>query len=462
MSGTHTSPPRLRRLRFVLAAAALFALAVGAAGATDRESQRPAPMLGTDFVQSTCGGARGSPYIVSDYNTPGVRREVILALHAMRAEGQESVGLFIWSAHDPLFWQIPSAEGQLTEPYRTNLIHLLSDIRNAGFKQVTATFQPLRTNDMKNWTGTYDPALFGENWNFIRDVRALVQQYGPASTHIDLLGEGAPSSGDLAHNSVWPNDLIRMYRNYVEAFGNEDVTISSIAKGTENWGTFDDAERMQNLIDLLRASGEPLPTWFAVSVAYDAGVLSDLRVVDEVLSRNGLSQPLVISEAGYNNAGAAGAIATFMATSKRPILELNEWPLYTPEIIRGQPADPPPRCASPPLRTDAYARALRGRPPSKILHAWVGAKGRLSLRTPYGQEVKALLTGRYTVVVRDTSAKHSFRLYRNAGGSLDRRTGIGFRGSRTWKINLGHPGSVTYASQGPRGTHRHFTMLVPG
>jgi hypothetical protein len=180
------------------------------------------------------------------------------------------------------------------------------------------------------------------------------------------------------------------------------------------------------------------------------------------LSRNGLSQPLVISEAGYNNAGAAAAIATFTRTSERPLLTLNQWPLYSPEIIRGQPADPPPRCASPPFRTAAYAKALRGTPPSKTLHAQVGPNGRLSLRTPYGHQVKALLTGRYTVVVRDRSPKHSFRLYREAGRNLDRRSGIRFRGRQTWQVNLSHPGTVTYASQGPRGIYRHFEMLVPG
>jgi hypothetical protein len=68
------------------------------------------------------------------------------------------------------------------------------------------------------------------------------------------------------------------------------------------------------------------------------------------------------------------------------------------------------------------------------------------------------------VVVRDASAKHSFHLYERSGrGSVDRSSGIRFRGTRTWNVDLGYPGGVvTYAAQGPGGTHGHFTVLVPG
>lgn len=454
---------RLRRsrfLRFLLGVVAALVFSVGAAGSPDRgrSASGSAPMLGADLVWATCGPGN-TPYIVPDYGRPGVRGNVVLALHAMRAAGLESFVLFLWPTHDAT-WEIPSAQGRLIEPYRTNLINLLLDIRSVGFEHLTVTFQPLRSNDMKGWTGVYNPARFEENWSFIRDVRPLVKEYGPASTHIDLLGEGAPSNSERAYRPVWWNDLTRMYRNYVEAFGNHDVTISTMAKGTENYGsTVDDVERMQNLIDLLRASGKPLPTFFALSVSYGSSVIDDLRAIDQVLSRNGLSQPLVISEAGYNNPDAAAAVAAFVRTSTRPLLELNEWPLYGPEILRGQRVVPPPRCASPPFRVDAYASALRGAPPSTTLRASVAAKGRLSLLTPYGHEVKALIAGTYTIIVSDSSAKHGFSL---VGGSLKRSSGTRFKGTKTWTVTLEAFGAYTYRAVGPGGTHRHFDVLLPG
>lgn len=414
-------------------------------------------MLGAIFVWETC-----PRYVVPFYNTPGVRARAISALNAMRAAGQENISVYITFAHDPV-WQIPSAQGRLTEPYRTNLINLFSDIRKAGFMQLTAAFQPVRSNDMKSWTGVYDPALSDENWSFIHDVRPLVKEYGPASTHIVLLVEGAPNDWDLAHNEFWRNDLIDLYRNYVDAFGHEDVTVSSVASGAQNWGIWDDVERMQNLIDLLRASARPLPTWFALSVSYDGGALADLRAVDEVLSRNGLAQPLVIQEAAYQNRDVAQAAATFVQGSDRPLVAVTQWPHYTSEIIRNEPAVPPPRCASSPYVIDAYAKALWNSPPSKTLRAWVGAHGQLSLLTPYGQEVKALFQGRYTIIVRDTSSRHGFRLF---GDGLNRESGIRFRGAQTWRVNLRSTGPLgapyTYASQGPGGTHRHFPALAPG
>jgi hypothetical protein len=177
----------------------------------------------------------------------------------------------------------------------------------------------------------------------------------------------------------------------------------------------------------------------------------DLRAVDAVLTRNGLSQPLVIGEERYNDAAAAAAVAEFVRTSARPVLEVMEWPLYEDGAAQ-------PRCSTLPFRIDEYAEALRGGSAPKVLTGSVGKKGQLALRTPFGQPARALVEGTYAVTVLDASSKHSFRL---SGRSLDRRSGVRFQGTRTWIVSLG-AGFYTYASEGPRTTQKSFSVLTPG
>jgi hypothetical protein len=127
-------------------------------------------------------------------------------------------------------------------------------------------------------------------------VRPLVKQYGPESTHFDLLNEGAPSDY-LATKQQLADYIGRLYRNYVDAFGSEDVTVSSIV----GWN---DQSRVSNLIDTLRATGKPLPTWFEVH-AGGPRLLQDLQATDATLSAKGLSQPLVLGETSYNDAAGS-------------------------------------------------------------------------------------------------------------------------------------------------------------
>src|SRR5207244_9856538 len=173
--------------------------------------------------------------------------------------------------------------------------------------------------------GFYDPATFDENWQFIRDVRPLLKEYRPASTRVDLINEGAPPAWEspdvLAEAEAY---VTKMWSIYVDAFGGEDASFSSVGAD----GPYDTAARMQNLVDALRASGRPLPSWFDVHPPYDRdGMLAVLRAVDSMLTANGLSQPLVIGETAYDDAGVASAIAQFRAESARPILEVMAWPL---------------------------------------------------------------------------------------------------------------------------------------
>lgn len=88
--------------------------------------------------------------------------------------------------------------------------------------------------------------------------------------------------------------------------------------------------------------------------------------------------------------------------------------------IGGGPTPPPPPPPPPPSRV-------------QTLRATVGPGPTISLRTTSGRRVSRLRAGRYRIVVRDRSARHNFHL---TGPGVNKRTAVGFRGSRTWTVTL--------------------------
>jgi hypothetical protein len=337
--------------------------------------------------------------------------------------------------------RVSSGGGHLLEPYRSNLIHYLSDVRTAGFAQLTLVFAPEGANMPLG--GFYDPAKFDENWEFIREVRPLLKRYGPASTHVDLINEGAPPAWEspsvIAEAKAY---ITNMWSNYVDAFGDEDASFSSVGAD----GPADTAARMQNLIDALRASGRPLPRWFDVHPPWDGdGMLAVLRAVDATLTANGLSQPLVIGETAYDDAPVASAIKQFAATSAHPILEVMEWPA---RAGRSCPF-------SPPFEANTYVKALTGAALPSRLTATVRPRSGIVLRTSYGDPVTALERGRYAISVTDGSRSDNFHLL---GTSVNRRTGLRFRGMARWPVEL-RRGTYRYRSDA-RHTKLHGRFVV--
>jgi hypothetical protein len=412
----------------------------------------PAPVLvGAAYAHwATPACSPNGTGIVATYDQPGVRRRVRLQLAAMRAAGIASLRLLLWHMSDISgqdWGVIPSAGGRLVQPYRSNLINYLRDVRAADFKALTLDFGPEWSNDPIGYPqDVYDPAKFEENWSFIRDVRPLVKRFGPAITRIDLLSEGAPSSYLPATLQRVEDYISEMYRRYVDAFGKSDVTVSAIAppEPNANISQPEGGHRLQNLIDAFAASGRGQPGFFSVHVSTwwqpsAENTLYGLRQEDATLRANGLSQPLVVSETAYNDPELAGAIQQFRQTSSRSILEVEEWPLR-----RGSPCKD--FSVSPPLRADAYINALTGSAPPSTLRVSVSSGGHLSLRTSYGDPVTALETGRYTISVRDASKKDGFHLL---GRGVNRRTGLAFRGTKSWTVRL-HAGRYRFRSDRPR------------
>lgn len=412
------------------------------------------PLIGagyTHFVNPDCSLA-GTGIVADGEAAP---RRIERQLAAMRAAGIESVRLIMWNTHDATGqdWGVVSSRtGRLTQPYRANFIRYLKNVRRDGFKRLTIAFGQYGPNEPIYYgpsgiASGYDPALFSENWAFIRDVRSLVERYGPPSKHFDIDSEGVPGpSDDPALAKIADDYITRLYRDYVQAFGNQDVTIAFVGV----LGPADAAGRAKKLVADLRASGEPLPTWFDVHPSYSPQVLPELQAIDTALSAEGLSQPLVIGEEAYNDPAVAQAIAKYEATSARPVTEVLEWPLT---------ADRPCKdiSVSAPYRADAYLTALTGQPPSTALKAQVTSPRHIALKTPYGNPVTALEAGHYTVTVRDRSPRASFHLL---GPGLNLHTTRHFTGTKTWAVDLQH-GSYRYGP-GPGHaslTHR-FTVLA--
>jgi hypothetical protein len=67
------------------------------------------------------------------------------------------------------------------------------------------------------------------------------------------------------------------------------------------------------------------------------------------------------------------------------------------------------------------------------LFANVGPRNTIILMTATNARVKLVKAGRYQIVVTDRSRMHNFHL---GGPGLNRRTGVAFVGTQTWRVRL--------------------------
>jgi hypothetical protein len=429
-----------RRLAWLLAAAASVGIAAALTGANGATGGPP--LMGANYshfgVTACDFGGQG---IVAS----GTLEQALIKkqLAAMRAAGIETLRLFIWNMHDAsgqTWGVVSSAGGRLGPGEEKNLIDYLTAVHSAGFKQLTVVFGPEWTNDPIGWPDNhYDPSLFDENWQLIRTVRPIVKQYGPPSVRFDLLNEGAPSDY-LATKDQLETYLAHVYSEYVDAFGNQDVTVSSIVGAN-------DQSRISNLIDTLRSTGRPLPTWFEIHI-YGSTPLEDLRATDATLTAKGLAQPITIGETYYDDSATAAAVKTFIATASRPITEVIEWPLRRGSDCRDI-------SVAPPYKAEAFIEALTGSPPPTGLTASLGPRASVSLKTPDGDPLTALETGGYTLTVSDLSAKDNFHL---VGPGVNMATTKRFVGTKTWTLRL-TAGKYRYRSD-RKASHLRGTFVV--
>jgi hypothetical protein len=393
------------------------------------------PLLGANLAHFGNTGCdfqhRG---LLATYGRAAVRSGVQHDLAAMRQSGLSTLRLIVWHEHDPTdrSWGfVPSAGGRVPEPWRTRLIDYLQDVRDAGFERLSLSFAPrLANNPGRRF---YDPKRLPENWAFIRDVRSLAYEYGPPQIHVDLLNEGPPSDREAPQiRRQRITYLTTLYRRYVQRYGTGDVTISV------NAGRFPpDQTRIAALLQIIRRSGEPPPTWFEVHAGYDGWrALQGLRSVDRILAAHGLHEPLVIGETPYEDVPVAEAIAEFIREARRPVDEIMEWPL-----TGSRP------CAHisvhSPFHANAYERALAG-PPRLEVRVRVT---RTALTTPWRRPVHRLPPGPYRLWLDDRSDRQGFVLI---GPEVDVEFPPSFRGQLAGVVDL-RPGVYAWGPpDGPR------------
>jgi plastocyanin len=85
-------------------------------------------------------------------------------------------------------------------------------------------------------------------------------------------------------------------------------------------------------------------------------------------------------------------------------------------------------------------------PPKKKANRLSGSVGpgrTIALRTVSGKRVKAVKAGSYRVTVRDASASDNFHLL---GAGVNKRTGVEFKGGKTWAVRLKKGKTYRYRS----------------
>jgi len=102
-------------------------------------------------------------------------------------------------------------------------------------------------------------------------------------------------------------------------------------------------------------------------------------------------------------------------------------------------------------------RVVNAPPPPARLNGRVGPKRTISLRNASRALVKVIPAGTYRVVVKDMTKADNFHL---KGASVNKRTGVRFKGTKTWTLNLGE-GSYSYRSDAHPKRRRSFKVIKP-
>lgn len=95
-------------------------------------------------------------------------------------------------------------------------------------------------------------------------------------------------------------------------------------------------------------------------------------------------------------------------------------------------------------------------PPAVTLRGSVGPGRSIALRRASGSRVMSLSTSNVTVVVNDRSSTDNFHL---TGKGVNKATGVGFRGKKTWKLTLAN-GKYTYRSDRHKSLRGSFTVAA--
>ena len=290
--------------RIITVGVSAFALALAAAPAATPT------LLGANYTHTAIiDCSMDGTGILAYYDGTQVRQQ----LATMRQNGLETLRLLIWHMTERGWHDWGVIPSDLREPYRSNLVAYLKEVKRAGFKRLEIAFGPMWENDPggDNWL----PEKLEENWTTIKTVRQLARQYGP-STRFDLQNEGIPGPYH-GHSAQLEAYVTEIWARYRKAYGTKDATVSIIA----------DEPRIRDAKRIL----VPAPGYWSIHLPYDPAA-ADAAVLSAATI---LGNPLVAGETAYDDAEIGAAVKPY------GMQEITEWPLRRGSACVGMSESPP-------------------------------------------------------------------------------------------------------------------------
>jgi plastocyanin len=105
----------------------------------------------------------------------------------------------------------------------------------------------------------------------------------------------------------------------------------------------------------------------------------------------------------------------------------------------------------------AGAGAAASVAPGTKLALTVGPGFTISLKTATGKSFTSMKRGSYTIVVKDKSPIHNAHL--TAPGGINKKTGVSFVGTVTWKVKLTKAGTLKYVCD-PHASLMHGSRKI--
>lgn len=243
-------------------------------------------------------------------------------LHAMYANGQKRLRIPIYHGRTLAGGtNLESGTGDLAPQHRENLKNLLAEIRRIGFSEIIVGFFPQGYNQPLRWTA-FQPDLYEENWNLIRNLRPLIAAAG-IPYRIDLANETIPPP----RQPVALEYCQRLWNRYADAYGTSDTVGFSIIP---------DASRLQLLPAVYGHSpfgNHGAPSVLDLHFYKEAATRFETAV--SILHAAGYRQPWIIGESYYNDSGEAQTLRQAIRSTHQEVLFLLQWPLTSGAACRG-------------------------------------------------------------------------------------------------------------------------------
>jgi hypothetical protein len=259
------------------------------------------------------------PVIGTYHLAPDVVKQQLLSLYK---NGQREITLFLWykpfspKAGGPIsdVWTITcnSAGGKLSAQAQSNLVNILSLVKQTGFTKLHFRFAGQGSANPNTWT-SWNEAKFQENLAFIKSTRAIVEEHRNGIPVMYDLG------AELAGRPKNPQALRycrELWKAYTSAFGPSDsYAFSFIASDTY----------LDNFITDMKASGLPLPPAYAFDM-YKRHYEMFTRIFVVLRKHNEQGKRIILQECFYNDLQTATDVKKAMQQLGFKLESVFQWP----------------------------------------------------------------------------------------------------------------------------------------